>query len=78
MANNLNFLRHRASLLAKNFGVGFIDWLGRMDIMAQLLYSAKSLIVKSVERQGWTGQAQFSLTLNSRSGSTVTARSYYL
>ena len=27
MANTLNLFRNRASLLAKAFGVGFIDWL---------------------------------------------------
>ena len=27
-ANTLNLFRNRASLLAKAFGVGFIDWLG--------------------------------------------------
>jgi hypothetical protein len=37
VANTLNVFRNGASLLANAFGVGFIDWLGRMDIMAQLL-----------------------------------------
>ena len=27
MASTLNLLRNKASLLAKAFGVGFIDWL---------------------------------------------------
>jgi hypothetical protein len=37
VANTLNVFRNGASLLVNAFGVGFIDWLGRMDIMAQLL-----------------------------------------
>jgi hypothetical protein len=37
VANPLKLLCNGASLLANAFGVGFFDWLGRMDIMAQLL-----------------------------------------
>ena len=34
MANTLNLSGNGASPLAKVFGVGFIDWLGRLQVLA--------------------------------------------
>src|SRR5882724_7231983 len=35
VANTLNLFRHGASLLAKAFGVGFIDWLGLLIVVSE-------------------------------------------